>query len=364
MVTPPCSLPHPDRTGGRHRRLARPAGSSACCSRSLRPPRIGRLTLTTMPLAAAFLAWRSSACSGPRSSDRLVGDPDAVALFVIAVLVADVVVHDPTMSASCGSTARPPRRQPVGSRLHRLRTRRGGPAAALQNQNPAQFAGVLLPALIFGLYEVLNGDRRFVGGAIALITTAGSWSRAREERVSVAIVFVASILPRCLRRLLSATALLAVILVATVQIPGVSSLSSSVSRQPHHRRAPDGHLDCGADHMAPPRSWAWAMPTSRSPTRDQPIIVNPRRRQPPRCRPHNLAVGTLIELGPVGLAVPCSCCPGAQTWLAQMQRPCRRPGSAVDPAPSDILSNRTVCSDRIGRRTCLPATAGGPTEGA
>ena len=46
-------------------------------------------------------------------------------------------------------------------------------AALLEDQNPATFAAVLLPAFVFGLYEMLNGERRIAGGAITALTAAG-----------------------------------------------------------------------------------------------------------------------------------------------------------------------------------------------
>ena len=130
-------------------------------------PRLARtsgLSLGAMPPAAwAFLAWAGVSLGWAISPNTAWMEiPTLLQLFIVAALVADIVVQRPAIvrpilwvySVSAAATAL------VGIQSFVAL----GPdaevrAAALENQNPAQFAAVLLPALVFGLYEVLNGKR-------------------------------------------------------------------------------------------------------------------------------------------------------------------------------------------------------------
>ncbi len=279
-------------------------------------PRLGRLSFAATPTAAwAFLAWAVLSLLWALDPATAWAEiPTLLQLFVIAVLIADVVVQRPAMvrsllwiySLSAVATAA------VGIQTFIAFGPAGeARAAAIQNQNPAQFAGVLLPALVFGLYELLNGDRRIVGGAIALISTAGILvSGTRGAWVSVVIVFLVFILPRLgPRRLLSATALLAVIVVLTFQIPGVSSLVAQ-RVQTALTTGGAGRTDIWTVALtsygtAPVLGVGYAnFPVAY--TRDAVITPNltpAAANLPPTLGPHNLVVGTVVELGPVGLAL-------------------------------------------------------------
>lgn len=280
-------------------------------------PRIGRLTLAATPPAAwAFLAWAVVSLLWALDPGTAWAEiPTLLQLFVIAVLVADVVVHKPSTvrslmwvySLSAAATA------VVGIQTFVALGPAGeARAAAIQNQNPAQFAGVLLPALVFGLYEVLRAaDRRIPGALIALITTAGILvSGTRGAWLSAAIVFVLFILPRVgPRRLLSATALVAVMMVLAVQIPGVASLVSQ-RVQTALTTGGAGRTDIWTVALtsygtAPILGVGYAnFPVAY--TRDATITPNltpAAANLPPTLGPHNLVVGTVTELGPLGLAL-------------------------------------------------------------
>ena len=73
---------------------------------------------------------------------------------------------------------------------------------------------------------MLNGQRRILGGAVALLTTAGVVvSGTRGAWLAVALVVLLFIFPRLRpRRRISAIALILLIGVVTLQIPGVSNL--------------------------------------------------------------------------------------------------------------------------------------------
>jgi hypothetical protein len=157
-------------------------------------PRLGRLRLGAMPKAAwAFLVWAVASLTWAISADASWAElATLLQLFLIAVLIADFVVQRPSIvrpilwvySLSAAATAL------VGIQTFiALGPDADARAAAIQGQNPAQFAAVLLPALVFGLYEVLNGPRRIAGVAIALLTTVGIVvSGTRGAWVSVASV--------------------------------------------------------------------------------------------------------------------------------------------------------------------------------
>ena len=127
------------------------------------------------PAAWAYLAWAVVSVGWALDPGTAGGQlVTLLQLFVIAFFVADFVVHQPTTvrsilwvySLSATATAL------IGFQAYVtggvLATTR---AAAFEGQNPEHFAAVLTPALLFGLHEALNGNRRILGAAIALVTT-------------------------------------------------------------------------------------------------------------------------------------------------------------------------------------------------
>ena len=145
------------------------------------------------PAAWLFLAWAVASLGWAIDPSVAWGElTTLLQLFLIALLVADLVSQRPDMvrqimwvySISAAATACVGIVSFLGY----------GPtsdirAAALQDQNPAQFAAVLLPALIFGLFEALDGQRRLAGAGIALVTSvAVIVSGTRGAWVSIAVV--------------------------------------------------------------------------------------------------------------------------------------------------------------------------------
>jgi O-antigen ligase len=181
----------------------------------------------------------------------------------------------------------------------------GSRTAAIEGQDPAQFAAVLVPAIIFGLYQVLNGDRRVLGGAVALLATAGVVvSGTRGAWLAVVVVVLIFILPRLpLRRQVLAIATMIVIGLVTVQIPGVADLLAE--------RAGNAVSSGGAG-----RTDIWT--TGIAIYVSNPVVgvgyanfpvantLDVARAADVRLGhigsgPHDLIIGTIVELGPIGL---------------------------------------------------------------
>jgi exopolysaccharide production protein ExoQ len=193
-------------------------------------PRLGSLKLAAMPPAGwAFLAWAvislGWAVNPGVAGARL---PTLLQLFIIAFLIADFVVHRPTIvrpvlwaySLSAAASAL------IGVQFYVAQGHATARSIAIQGQDPAQFAAVLLPALVFGLYETINGSRRILGGAIAFLATAGIVvSGTRGAWVACAVVILLIVLPQLTPRrrvmlLATITALVAIVF----QLPGIADL--------------------------------------------------------------------------------------------------------------------------------------------
>lgn len=274
-------------------------------------PRLGRLTFGAMPPAAwAFFAWAVVSLGWAIDPNTAWAELLTLfQLFLIAVLVADVVVHQPAMvrrllwvySLSAAASAL------VGIQSFvALGSAAGVRAAAIANQNPAQFAAVLLPALVFGLYEVLNGRERILGGAVALLATAGVVvSGTRGAWVSVAVVVLLFTLPRLRpRRQIAAIATILVLVVLTFQLPGVSDLvaerTGTALTTGGAGRTDIWSVAVTIYGSAPVLGVGYAnFPVAY--TRDAVMASGVSFLSLQGYGPHNLVVGTLIELGPIGL---------------------------------------------------------------
>lgn len=270
-------------------------------------PRIGRIAFGAMPPAGwALLAWSIVSLGWAMDPDVALAQlPTLVQLFIIAVLVADFIVEQPAMvrpllwvySAAAAATA-------LAGILSYAAT--DARAAALQDQSPAQFAAVLLPALAFGLYEVLKGDRRVLGGAVFLLTTLGVLvSGTRGAWVAAAVVALLFILPQLKpRRRLAAIALAAATALLVAQVPGVTDLVS-------------GRIETALSSGGAGRTDIWSVGATiyqsapvlgvgyaNFPVAYTPEVVltsNVARYALTGAGPHNLVLGTLVELGPIGL---------------------------------------------------------------
>jgi O-antigen ligase len=192
-------------------------------------PRLTSIRVSAMPFAGwAFLALAiASMAWAVDPATSWSGLPTLIQLFVVAVLIADYVSRQPAItrpiivaySISAAGTAL----LGIGSYLTGIGI--GSRAAAIEGQNPAQFAAVLLPAFAFGFNEAVNGGRRMAGGVIALLTlVAIVVSGTRAGWVALAVVpllVIPNLSPRRIAAAVSAVALLAVL---TLQLPGVSDL--------------------------------------------------------------------------------------------------------------------------------------------
>lgn len=273
-------------------------------------PRLGRLAFRAMPPAAwAYLAWAIISFGWAIDPSTAWAElPTLIQLFVIAILVADVVVRRPDIvrsilwvySLSAAATALVAIRYFVA-----LGPSGADRAFAIPGQGPAQFAAVLLPAMVFGLCQLLNGDRRIVSGAVALLTTAGILvSGTRGAWVGAIVVVFLFILPRLgLRRQILAIAIIALFSIATLQIPGVSDLIL--------QRAGNAVASGGAGRTdiwtvgitlfrsAPVLGVGYAnFPVADTQNAIRAADVSARHLG---AGPHNLVIGTTVELGAIGL---------------------------------------------------------------
>lgn len=274
-------------------------------------PRLGRLAFGAMPPAGwAYLAWAAVSLGWAISPDVAWAQfATLLQLFLIAVLVADFVIQRPAIvrpvlwaySFSAGATA------VLGIQYYLAQGIADTRAAGLENQNPAQFAGVLLPALVFGLYEVMDGNRRILGGAIAILTAIGVViSGTRGAWLAVAVVVFLVVLPQLQpRRRIAAIVIILALAIGAFQIPGVADLVSertgtAVSTGGAGRT--DIWSVAGTIYMSAP---LFGVGYANFPVAYTPDVVRASNVASwayiDGRGPHNLVVGTLIELGPIGL---------------------------------------------------------------
>jgi O-antigen ligase len=270
-------------------------------------PRLGRLTAAPLPIAGwAFLAWACLSIGWARDAfttgSHLV---TLLQLFLIAVLIADFVVRRPEIirpvmwvyGVSASATA-------VVSFLSYLGS--ASRSAAIEDQDPNLFAAALLPALIFGLHELVSGRRKVPGAVIAILTTIGVVdSGSRGAWVAGAVAIAVFLLPKLgVRRRLVATASVALIAALVLQVPGIADLladragsaletggagRTDIWRVAQTIYAADPVLGVGYANF--PVAY-----TSEAVRATGVQILTETGRAP-----HNIAVGTLIELGPFGL---------------------------------------------------------------
>ena len=193
-------------------------------------PRAGRLVFAAMPLGAwAYVAWCVLSLVWAYDANTAWGELQTLLQFMLmAVLVADLVVQRPTVvrpllwaySVSAATAAL----LGIGSFVTAGSV--DGRAAAIASQGPAQLAAVLLPAAVFGLYEVINARQRLFGGAIAMLTIAGIVvSGTLGAWLALAVVVGLFIIPRLRpRRQIAAIATIVFVLALTLQVPGVANL--------------------------------------------------------------------------------------------------------------------------------------------
>ena len=196
-------------------------------------PRLRRLHAGAMPPAAwGFVGWSifsvGWAIDGGVALQQV---PVLVLLFITAILIASAVVDRPTIvrpllwaySLSAGATA------VVGTYKYlagSVPISTNDRVSALQDQNPAYYATLLLPALIFCLFELIANRQKIVSITIAGASSAAILaSGTRAAWLSAGLVIVGFVLPRISpgRRVAAIGLGLALSLVA-LQLPGISAV--------------------------------------------------------------------------------------------------------------------------------------------
>ncbi len=273
-------------------------------------PRVTHLALGAMPRAAwLYVVWATLSLGWAINPNAAGAElPTLIQLFVVAVLIADFVVRRPSIvrpvlwvySLSATITAL------VGVGSYLTRGVAESRAVALST-DPAQFAAILVPAFVFGLFEALNGQRRLLGAAIALVTSMGVVvSGTRGAWVAVVAVVALFVLPQLPgRQRVAAIAAVAVLLVAAYQLPGVADLIAERSANALSTGGA-GRTDIWtvAGHIyqsAPVLGVGFAnFPIAYTPEAVAAANITSAYRIAGYA-PHNLIVGTAVELGPIGL---------------------------------------------------------------
>ena len=276
-------------------------------------PRLGRLVPGALPLAGwAYIGWAVLSVAWALDPGTAQGQLQTlVQLAVIAFLVSDVVIHEPAVvrpllwaySLSAGATAA------LGISVFLVGgVAADGRAAAIAGQNPAQFASLLLPALIFSLYEVLHGRRVAASGLVALLCTAGIvLSGTRSVWLAAVVVIFFLMIPRLgIRRAIVALGVVSLLAVATLQIPGVGGLVANRAETAASSGGA-GRTDIWAVGLeifqASPvigsgyANFPAAFTTSVLRSANVGVDIGTGR------APHNIVIGTAGELGLVGLGL-------------------------------------------------------------
>jgi hypothetical protein len=182
--------------------------------------------------------------------------------------------------------------------------------AALPGQDPAHYAALLLPALVFSLHELLHGRRMALALAVATVCAMGVvLSGTRGAWLSAAVVAAFYLLPRLrpVRRVI-AIAVMAALVGLAFELPGVAALVAE-------------RTDTALSSGGAGRTDIWSVGLliySSAPVagvglanfpvaftarlmREADITIAPWR--PANRAPHNIIIGTLGELGTIGLVL-------------------------------------------------------------
>jgi O-antigen ligase len=277
-------------------------------------PRLGSLTFGAMPLAGwAYVAWVVVSLGWALDPATTLGLLQTLLqLCLIGFLVADFVVRRPSIVrpvlwvyslAAAGTALLGILSYVAMGEVSEVRV------AALETQNPAQFSAVLLPALVFGMYEVLRGPRRLLGGAIAFVTAlAIVLSGTRGTWLAVVVVVFLMVLPQLsLRRRVAAIGLTAVLAVVALQVPGVADLvterTSTAVTTGGAGRTDIWAVGATIYASSPILGVGFAnFPVAYTPDVVRASDVGSWETLAGRA-PHNIVIGTLVELGPVGLLI-------------------------------------------------------------
>ena len=274
-------------------------------------PRIGRLKLNAMPIAGwAFLGWAILSIGWSLDADLALREiATIVQMFVIALLIADVTVDQPgrvrlllwVYSIAAALTAA------IGIANYLAgQVVEGERAAALAQQSPAHFAAILLPAFLFGLHELLAGRLKLLSGAVVLVSgvaivlagTRGVWLGA----MFVTGIFV---IPRLRRgQQVVALGLLAAVLVLVMQIPGAGDLitqrAGNAISSGGSGRTGIWTVGLGIIESSPIVGVGYAnFPVAYTPEMIRETVAGDLTDV--GRAPHNIVIGTLGELGAIGL---------------------------------------------------------------
>ena len=276
--------------------------------------RLGRLTLSAMPLAAwGYMGWALLSLGWALSADDAWGELSTLLqLFVIALLIADFVSVRPTIvrpllwvySISAAVTGLLGILSFVGAG-----GAFGGRAVGLDNQDPAQFAVVLLPALVFSFFEIINGRWLIVSVPVALVTMGGVVvSGTRGVWLAVAIVVILFILPKVdPARRVAAIGLAGLLLLVTLQLPGVGEMvaqrTETALTSGGAGRTDIWSVAVNIYDKAPVLGVGYAnfpVAYTADVVRESDVgiysVNNPQGRGS-----HSMLIGTITELGPIGL---------------------------------------------------------------
>lgn len=278
-------------------------------------PRVGRLTIAAMPVAGwAYVGWAALSVTWAIDPAVTLEElPVLFLLFTMAVLVASTVVERPTIvrpvlwaySLSAAATAL------IGTFSYVQGGFASDRVAALAAQDPAYYAAILMPALVFSLYELLHGRLVVPAAAVAMACSVGVIvSGTRGAWLSAVLVAVFYLIPRLdpVRRLV-AIGLMAGLVILALQLPGVGALVAD--------RTETAISSGGAG-----RTDIWSVglliyasaPVTGVGLDNFPVAYTPERIRDSDIRvltpwrasnraPHNIAIGTLGELGTIGLII-------------------------------------------------------------
>ena len=275
-------------------------------------PRLSRLNLAVIPVAGwAYLAWALASLSwslGTDAASEKLGT--LIQLFVIALFTADFVVQRPSIvrpvlwaySVSAAAAA------VIGVADYLNQGVATTRALGIANQDPANFAALLIPALVFGLDEALNGSRRLLGAAITILAAAGvlvSGTRGAWVACTVVILFV--VLPQLsARRRVVVLVTMAAVAVAVYQVPAVAELvadrSGNALSSGGAGRTDIWTVGLAIFEKSPIVGVGYAnFPVAFTTQMILDTGVGLKWLALPGRGPHNIIMGTAVELGVVGL---------------------------------------------------------------
>ena len=279
-------------------------------------PRLGRLRISAMPIPAwVYVGWCILSVGWAINPPAAVADLSVLLLlFAVSVLIAAIVSERPaivaplmwTYSLSASATAL------VGIYFYvKGNTIAGDRVAALPGQDPAHYAALLLPALAFTLFQLVNLRSVVLSAAVAAVCmTAIAVSGTRGAWVATIVVIFLFIVPRLngTLRLISFGGIVLAVLVS-LQLPGVQQIVAE--------RAATALSSGGAGRTD---IWAVGLNIFRSapvtgvglanfPDAYTPQLVRESdvgvysANNPANRAPHSIIVGTLGELGIVGFTL-------------------------------------------------------------